>query len=100
MTCCLMLGVVSNVSVVAVAGLAMALAVTMVLGVVFKRKPMLVRLGILVAFVALIGTAADWWLVAMQPENSAALAVRQFEGGAAAAREVRTSEFDKNAVNG
>src|SRR5438093_352895 len=99
MTCNVMMGAVTTASVVSMAGLALAMLVPGVLGMVFLRKTMPGRALGFSVFAVLLWSAEAWWLAGLQPQIATNLAVQQLNGGDAAAMDVRTFEALKAATH-
>jgi hypothetical protein len=57
------------------------------------------RLVMFSAIVAVVWTAENWWVNSQQPELSARLALRQFNGGDEAAQELRSFQWRKDRVH-
>ncbi len=98
MTCNIMLGAVSALPVIAMVSLALAMLVPVIVGWVVYRKNLAGRILLFGLCSGLVWAAEAWWLANRQPEVSSALAVRQIDGGNAAAADVRAFDAGKNAV--
>ncbi|EEF57345.1 band 7 protein [Pedosphaera parvula Ellin514] len=93
-----MIGAINNASVVSMAGLALAVLVLTVLGMVFLRKNLVRRIALFTLLMSVIWGSEMWWLTANQPSMAAHLAVQQLNGGDVNARNVRTFDAAKDAV--
>lgn len=99
MTCNIMLGAVSTAPVVLMVSLALAMLVPVIVGLVVYRKNLAGRILAFSLFTGLVWAAEAWWLASRQPEVSSDLAVRQIDGGNAAAANVRAFDAGKDAVH-
>ena len=99
MTCHVMIGAVSSASVIAMVCLALAMLVPMLMGMVFFRKNIVGRILLFGLLAGMIWAVETWWLTDRQPDVSTTLAVRQINGGSAAAADVRIFDAGKNAVH-
>ncbi len=100
MTCHVMIGAVSSASVIAMVCLALAMLVLMLMGMVFFRKNIVGRILLFGLLAGMIWAVETWWLTDRQPDDSTTLAVRQINGGSAAATDVRIFDAGKNALLG
>jgi hypothetical protein len=85
--------------VVLLVSLALAMLVPVIAGLVVYRKNLAGRILAFGLFAGLVWATESWWLAIRQPEISSALAVRQIDGGNAAAANMRAFDAGKDAVH-